>query len=491
MGLLRSVVDMVELAERFLDNPITPSDVQDVLNPDAAYQSAKSRFFEERSGFTEYKSFLDRKENRDRLMNNPSLPVRVTAGALNGRGYRDTKDASVEERAHFLKMYEEAIDAQRSGEQDLSRPAPAQRKDQFVSQAPSPNRFSETVVGRGDVIDTLLDTLAGDVAASDDQPPVVLRGIAGIGKTTVARRIGQLSFLRYVFPDGVFWTTVGPPHTRSAPDFRDHVRNQLQRWARGLDISVEDHPGLPALRNRLREDMHGQKVLLIIDDVWRLEDADHFTLGGPESAALITTRSTEIAQDLSRSSSPDAAGRHVRLGKLSPEASLSLFAAIAPEAIDRDSDLVRRLCERLEYHPLGVALAARRVRSTVSDLSTEELDTLIVKGSERLNLVKARSEAPRNFSGPPTVRALVELSVKDLPRPVQDRFAMTSVFGEQPYTWTLQKAAHVWGCSRREAGETLSKLCQEGLVEEAGDGTFQLHAILFDYARDLREERGL
>jgi hypothetical protein len=67
---------------------------------------------------------------------------------------------------------------------------------------------------------------------------------------------------------------------------------------------------------------------------------------------------------------------------------------------------------------------------------------------------------------------------------------MLSVFGAEPLTWQLDAAAYVWDCSVEAAEETMSKLIQRGVVARQ-DNAYWMHALLADYAAEMRERMDL
>lgn len=55
---------------------------------------------------------------------------------------------------------------------------------------------------------------------------------------------------------------------------------------------------MEATSNQLRTLLYEKAVLLIIDDVWNIEDAQAFNVGGASCQVLVTTRDAEIAEAL-------------------------------------------------------------------------------------------------------------------------------------------------------------------------------------------------
>ncbi|MBK7203366.1 hypothetical protein [Candidatus Amarolinea dominans] len=69
----------------------------------------------------------------------------------------------------------------------------------FMAPPPPP----QGILGRDDDLTRVFDLLQlGDTDAAD-VPPVALRGLGGIGKTTLAAALGRLAIMPELFPDGV------------------------------------------------------------------------------------------------------------------------------------------------------------------------------------------------------------------------------------------------------------------------------------------------
>jgi hypothetical protein len=119
---------------------------------------------------------------------------------------------------------------------------------------------------------------------------IMIRGWPGVGKSSVAAAVVHDPTVGAWFPDGILWASLSEVPEISA---------QLDIWLRRLhfgaatrDESIATKAHL--LAGRLRQ----SRALLIVDDVWRAADVQPFLAGGPDCAALVTTRLTEVARSL-------------------------------------------------------------------------------------------------------------------------------------------------------------------------------------------------
>lgn len=351
---------------------------------------------------------------------------------------------------------------------------PANRPAQPFMTPPLP---PQGVHGRDDDLTRVFDLLAlGDEGASE-VPPVALRGLGGIGKTTLATALGRLDLVPRLFPDGVLWVALGPSPT---------VRFLLDGWGRAFDVDLLPERDEAACRDRLRAVLYHRRALLIVDDVWDIAQGQYFLLAGPRCRTLLTTRETPVAYSLATRE------RTLRVDVLKPEAALSLLRRLALEAVTTDEHSAQRLCERLEYLPLALTLAGRllAVEADVPTRMQRMLGELIERREARLNLLQAEGRLGLTEEEPVSLQAILGLSVNRLDKVDQERFAMASVFGGDPLTWEINAAAYVWECSVIEAEDTVARFIQRGLVERRGE-RYWMHALLADYAAEMVEEMGL
>ncbi len=311
------------------------------------------------------------------------------------------------------------------------------------------------------------------------QAITALRGLPGVGKTTVAAALIRDEEILVAFPDGVLWTSLGlePDTLPKLLAWGDSLRPGLISGGR----SVEEASG------RLAALLRDKRVLLVVDDVWEAAHARPFEVGGPGCATLCTTRQDRVARALA--SRPESV--HV-LDVLSEEDAVTLFEGLAPQVAAKHPAEVRRLVRALDRLPLAVRVAAGLLSAEAdAGLDVEELLEELAQG-----LAVLEAEAPPDTAGAETARegspakvlALLRKSTDRLTDADRSRFACLGVFAPKPAAFDLVAAQAVWG--RQGAEETVRALVARGLLEPAEPGRFQLHAVLRAYARYLLERDG-
>lgn len=347
------------------------------------------------------------------------------------------------------------------------RPAPASAGPGFSPGAPvmTPPLPPQGLLGRE-------AELAWVFEHFDQAEAVALQGLGGVGKTTLAQAVGRAAAAR--FPDGVLWAALGPRPAR---------RPVLEQWGRALGADLLPLPNEAACQDRLRALLFTRRALLIVDDVWEADHARPLALGGPHCRLLVTTRERPIGHAL-------ATPPHtLPVGLLQPADALALLRRLAPAAAEA-GPAAQRLCQRLEYLPLAITLAGRWLanEAEVPQRLDRLLTELIERREARLRLVQ--TEGRLGLEGEASVQAILGMSVERLAPEDQTRFAMLAAFGGEPLTWELQAAAYVWECASETAEAATARLIQRGLVEHRA-GRYWMHALLADYADDLRQRLGL
>jgi hypothetical protein len=333
------------------------------------------------------------------------------------------------------------------------------------------------VIGRQADLDLICEWLALDAQPDQDIPLTALRGMGGIGKTTLALALAHQANILQHLRDGVLWTSLGPKPT---------IRLLLQDWGKVLGVDLNAERDETACRDRLRDALHDRQMLIIVDDVWETRHGGLFNIAGSGCRLVYTTRNTTIANDLV------TRARVLQVDVLAPEAAFELLRTLAPEAALADEKSARRLCERLEFLPLAITLAGRLLANEADIPSRMRylLGELIERREARLQLTQAEGRPGLDEENPVSLQAILGMSVERLALPDQDRFAMLAIFGGEPLTWQLGAVKAVWDCSQEEAEATVSRLLQQGLIERRGE-RYWMHALLADYANKLMEERGL
>ena len=327
------------------------------------------------------------------------------------------------------------------------------------------------VVGREGVLQDLKERagIGGKL-----RPATVVHGWPGVGKSTIVAALAHDPDIAQAFPDGVLWTSLG-----EAPD----LLADLLMWAEALHLTS---PGqvtqLETLTAQLNAVLRDRRMLLIVDDLWQVEHAAPFKVGGHGCVLIMTSRLTEVAQALAPTSYD-----LYRLPVLADEPALELLGILSPETVASYPDEALDLVRDLEGLPLAIQVAGRLLQNEARlGWGVGELLAELREGAGLLT-----AQAPSDMVGAgrdttPTIAALLKRSTDALDLEMRERFAYLGLFAPKPATFDLQAMAVAWGLN--DPRPTVRNLVNRGLLEPVSGGRFQLHALLALHARSLLEE---
>jgi hypothetical protein len=305
---------------------------------------------------------------------------------------------------------------------------------------------------------------------------VAVRGWPGVGKTSIATVIARDPDTNVAFPDGVLWVSLG-----EAPNLLAELVTC------GRYLGAEDVLRTATLKDaiaRLRVHLSEKRMVLIVDDVWTLEDVLPFLHATPERGALlITTRLPAVAE---RVASGEDGAYH--LSVLDRYSAIELLRRLVPSLVEERPEASTALVDSLEYLPLAVHVAGRLLASEYRNgWGVDDLLAELSAGADRI----LASQVPLDGTEPgthaiPTVTILLERSTTRLDAETRERFAFLAAFAPKPATFDLQAAGAVWNVS--DPRPTIRQLVDRGLLEPVGSERFQIHALLIAHARSLGEK---
>jgi predicted ATPase/class 3 adenylate cyclase len=295
---------------------------------------------------------------------------------------------------------------------------------------------------------------------------LTLTGFGGLGKTRAALKIAELCAHEYAqeFPNGVWWIELDEARSAEA---------MIQRIASDLNFYVQ---APPSAREQVLNYLHGQKVLLVLDNTEQIEGAEAVVRSlleaSPHLKCLITTRRALQIQ----------AERRAEVRPLQPSEAHELFVeraqarkddfVITPENV---ADIAE-LCQRLEGIPLAIELAAARIAVLAPRQIIERLD-------KRFQLLQTR--AP---DLPPRQRALrgaIDWSYELLPEEDRGLFAKLAVFA---HGFTLNDAEAV--TDDFDALEGVMELRRHSLLrDETVAATQKTRYLMLEAVRDYATEK--
>jgi transcriptional regulator with XRE-family HTH domain/tetratricopeptide (TPR) repeat protein len=327
----------------------------------------------------------------------------------------------------------------------------------------------DRLLGRHD----LLTRIKSDLFDGSILAITALKGLPGIGKTTLAAALAIDSEVRSHFSDGILWVGLGP---------QPNALTQLSRWGTLLGVRPEDvtDPQRPsAWSQALHSIISSRRFLIVIDDAWTPEDAAIFKIGGSSCAHLLTTRLPHVAFVF-------AQNRTMIVPELSESDALTLLARYVPQLVEQELESARALVQAVGGLPLALKLMGTMLASQTFTRQPRRLQAALRQLEDAQNrlrmsmpttLLERSTNVPEDV--PLSLQATIAVSDGHLSGSAHRALCALALFPPKPNTFSEEMALEVSG----EAIESLDELWDVGLLESSGPGRYSLHQTIADYAR--------
>ena len=302
-------------------------------------------------------------------------------------------------------------------------------------------------------------------------------GLAGIGKTALARSCAAEAVARGWYPGGAVFVDLNgyspDPGDRAMPQ---HVFAPMLH-ALGRPGPVDMDPrGQAAQYHRLLTDRaaEGRPVLLVLDNASSTDQVADLLPRSRVHRSVITSRHTLAARG----------SRTLELGSLAEadavalvEEQLALLSPGDPRLRD-DRDAVARLCRLCGHLPLALHIATALIARD-PDQTPDALAEELARAHRRLDLLD---------DGERAVRAAFELSYRRLTREQAQLFRLLPV-NPGPH-FSADTAARLVGLVSSRARRLVRELARAHVIERAGEGQWRQHDLIRAYAIELLGSHG-
>ncbi|WP_406149066.1 ATP-binding protein [Streptomyces anulatus] len=383
-------------------------------------------------------------------------PVRLDAFAPGGRVYQAARDLYVSEAHHV-------------------RPAGPLAVVEPV--LPTDEAAAEVFVGRGTERREVLAVLDPAHGATGMIVASSVAGLAGIGKTALARSCAAEAVGRGWYAGGAVFVDLNG-YARDPADqvMPEHVFAPMLH-ALGFQGRPADSPaGQAAQYHRMLAGLaaEGRPVLLVLDNASSTAQIADLMPRSRAHRTLITSRHTLVTRG----------SRTLELGALSPAGARTLveeqleFLSPGETRTRQDAQGTERLCRMCGHLPLALhiatALLARDPDLTPSALADE--------------LARARNKLDILDDGERAVRAAFELSYRRL-TPKQARVFRLLPLNPGPHIAT-DAVARLADMADDQAVGLIRELARAHVVERVGNGVWRQHDLMRAYAIELLGRHG-
>jgi DNA-binding SARP family transcriptional activator/Tfp pilus assembly protein PilF len=301
-----------------------------------------------------------------------------------------------------------------------------------------------------------------DLTGADDGSAVVitaLDGMPGIGKTTLAIRVGHLLSERH--PDGQLFLDLHG-HTPGQPPVP--ATAALDVLLRAAGVPPERIPeGLDRRAELWRDSVAGRRMLVVLDNAADAAQVRPLLPGTPGVQVLVTSRRRLAMLEGATALSLDL---------LSAVEAAELFRRIAePGRPPCDADLVREITALCGHLPLAIRIAASRLRARPS-WSLAFLAELLRDEDRRLGELAA---------GDRSVAAAFAVSYQHLGEAERAGFRLLGLLPGGDFD--IHAAAAVLGVPAIEAARLLEELVDANLLAQHAATRYHFHDLLRQYAQ--------
>jgi WD40 repeat protein/DNA-binding winged helix-turn-helix (wHTH) protein len=328
------------------------------------------------------------------------------------------------------------------------QPVPRAPLSPYATVPPLPPTFFE----RPEISEPLREKVIG---AGGIVGLTAVEGMGGVGKTLVTIGLCHDSQVRQAFPDGIVWLDIGK---ESGISFEERVKfiAHAMNAEFGEYTAAEYHSLL-----------ENKAVLIVLDDVWTLQDIEPFRISSGRSRMLYTSRDKTLAGPLG------AETKDVDI--LDPEQARRFLNRWAGREKDPPPEpFATGILDQCKGLALALAMMGAALKGQPDSVWESILNDL---KSARLKEV---GKKPGGYAYQ-TLHAAIEVSVNSLPAEDKARYLKLAVLLED-MLFVPALLRQLWGGDERGIQRTVRLLADRGLARRDAEG-IRVHDFQLDYVR--------
>ena len=358
-----------------------------------------------------------------------------------------------------------------------------------------PPPLPSTHIVRQSLLDEIVTKVLQDTTDPERyKPTLTITGAGGFGKTSTVISLCHDSVIKKHFTDGFVFIELGQKPVDPTVKLKG-IYNLLTDEQ--CDINVVEQK-----INQLTGD-YFHNLLVIIDDVWHVEDAEPLVKAFSNCTTILTTRKN-IEQYIPCKSS-------VNIGPMTQIEARSLLTSgviDSSKLSQEDVSLLDELAQDVHLWPLLLSLirgqlshklkqyhlsyhnAIHNVQAKLHDKGLTAFD---------MNNINTKFEATRKYRKL-AVKACIEISLELLTKPLSDKLKTLILYTGIDTSLQIKVLSNLWNTSNEVAEDTVSKLWTYGLVQFTDKITdiamspnnitqrcVQVHAVISQYITECMD----
>ena len=285
---------------------------------------------------------------------------------------------------------------------------------------------------------------------------ITITGAGGFGKTTTVISLCYHPIVHNQFTDGFLFVELGPKATDASVKLRAIYNLLIDRQC---DINVVEQKV-----NQLTWDYY-RNLLVIIDDVWHVEDAEPLVRAFSNCKIILTTRMKDIEQFI-------PAQHSVTIGPMSTCEAISLLTNGVidnSQLSQEDVSLLNELAEDVHLWPLLLSLIRGQLSHNLKHYHLsyhEAIQNLENKLHHKgLTAFDKNNITATNKSRKLAVKACIEMTLELLTKSLSDKIKTLILWNGSGTSLQTAALHNLWNVSKQEAKDSVDVLWAFGLVQ--------------------------
>ena len=310
----------------------------------------------------------------------------------------------------------------------------------------------------------LLDEIANKLLQATNDPnkyetTLTITGAGGFGKTTTIISLCHRNIIQKQFTDGFIFIELGPQATDPSIKLSQLYHLLTGEYLKQYDINHAEQE-----INQLTSDYY-RNLLVIIDDVWHVEDAEPLVKAFSNCKTILTTRMNDIEQYISSKQS-------VTIGPMMEDEAISLLTSgviDSSQLSQEDVSLLNEISQDVHLWPLLLSLIRgqlshnlkqhhlsyhKAIQNVQAKLHHKGLTAFDKNNIETVK--KGRKLA---------VKACIDITIELLTKSSTDKIKMLILFNGIGTSLQTAVLNNLWNISKQEAEDTVDVLWAYGLVQ--------------------------